>query len=77
MKNAELGMRKKKCEPKKMSNIASQIKSIDLLKDSLCFQENKTGRWFVILKTVIIREYEFNYYYYMLVKEHVWLKTFC
>lgn len=49
MKNAEIGMRKN-VNPKKMSNTAHQIISIDVLKDSLCFRENKTERQSEILK---------------------------
>lgn len=44
----------------KMSNIASQIKKIDLLKGSLCFLENKGGGR-ILWTSEKIRDLEFNY----------------
>lgn len=58
-----------------LSNIASQIKKIDLLKGSLCFLENKgEGILSGLLRNIM--DLELNYKYYMPVNKHIWLKMF-
>lgn len=58
-----------------LSNIASQIKKIDLLKGSLCFLENKEeGIPSGVLRN--ITDLEFNDKHSMPVNKHIWSKIF-